>query len=348
MKKLRKGAYCTDLHFGKKSNSQQHNEDCIEYLTWFCNQVKEVGDIDYIGFLGDWNENRSALNIATMNYSYQGAKMLNNLGIPVYFCVGNHDLYHRHTREIHSVIPFQEFSNFILINEPTVLNNIEGRMLMCPFLFPDEYENLLQYTNLPFWAGHFEFKGFLVTGYGLAMPTGPDHTLFKGPNYIASGHFHKRQYGGNVVYIGNCFPMDFGDVDDIDRGLMIYDHIKQDMSFINWKECPKYTKTTLSALLDGDVQIYPNSRVKCIVDIPISFEESSTLKQELTEEYKLREFVSEETREIASAISGTKVDIDTNEVLVYGIDDLVIQMLRNIDTVHVDNELLVKLYQRLK
>lgn len=347
MKKLKKGIFLTDIHFGKKSNSQQHNEDCINYLTWFCKQAKKE-KAEYIGFLGDWNENRSALNVATLNYSYQGAKMLNDLGIPVYFCIGNHDLYHRHTRELHSVIPFQEFSNFILINEPTVITDVYGSMLICPYLFPDEYENLLQYTNLPFWAGHFEFKGFLVTGYGLAMPTGPDHNLFKGPKYIASGHFHKRQFGGNVVYIGNCFPMDFGDVDDIERGLMIYDHKDQEMSFLNWEDCPKYTKIALSTLLDGDTQIYPNSRVKCIVDIPISFEESNILRQQLTEEYQLREFVSEETREIAAAISGTIVNIDNDSVSVNSIDDLVIQMLKSIEVVNIDNDLLIEQYLRLK
>lgn len=347
MKKLKKGMYMSDIHFGKKSNSEQHNKDCLNYISWFCEQVKEEKP-DYIGFLGDWNENRSALNVATLNFSYQGARMLNNLGIPVYFCIGNHDLYHRHTREIHSVIPFQEFSNFILINEPTIINEVYGSMLMCPYLFHDEYENLLQYTNLPFWAGHFEFKGFLVTGYGLAMPTGPDHTLFAGPKYIASGHFHKRQYGGNVVYIGNCFPMDFGDIDDNDRGLMIYDHKEQAMSFINWEDCPKYTKTTLSDILDGNVDIFPDSRVKCVIDVPISFEESSTLKYQLTDQFKLREFVTEETREIAEAISDTKIDIDPNELIIDGIDDLVIQMLKGIDTAHIDNNLLIQQYQRLK
>jgi DNA repair exonuclease SbcCD nuclease subunit len=347
MKKLKKGIFCSDIHFGKKSNSEQHNQDCLDYLTWFCNQVKNIKDIDYIGFLGDWNENRSALNIATLNYSYQGAKMLNNLGLPVFFCIGNHDLYHRHTREIHSIIPFQEFSNFAIINEPTVFSDVEGKMLVCPYLFHDEYEQLLQYTNIPFWAGHFEFKGFIVTGYNIAMPTGPDHTLFKGPKYIASGHFHKRQYGGNVVYIGNCFPMDFGDIDDNQRGLMIYDHSKQKMSFMDWPECPKYIKTTLTALLDGKVIIPPNSRVKCVMDIPISFEESTSLKNELTETFNLREFVSEEAREVAEAISGTIIN-DKDNIIISSIDELIIQMLNSIDVANIDNDLLIEQYRKLK
>lgn len=74
MTKLKKGAYFTDIHFGKKQNSEVHNQDCLDFIDWFCEQVKKDPEIDYIAFLGDWNENRSALNIATVNYSHRGIK----------------------------------------------------------------------------------------------------------------------------------------------------------------------------------------------------------------------------------------------------------------------------------
>jgi predicted MPP superfamily phosphohydrolase len=164
MRTLKKGAFFTDIHFGKKANSNLHNEDCRRFINWFCEQVRKDPDIDYVGFLGDWNENRSALNVATLNHSYQGAKMLDHLGLPIFFVIGNHDLYHRHTRDIHSVVPFNEFRNFTIIEEPTIIDKIEGRALFCPFLFHEEYPQLTKYLNIPFWAGHFEFKGYVVTG----------------------------------------------------------------------------------------------------------------------------------------------------------------------------------------
>ena len=348
MKKLTKGAFATDIHFGKKSNSQQHNEDCINYLRWFCEQVEQEGDIDYIGFLGDWNENRSALNVATLNYSYHGAKLINNLGLPVYFCVGNHDLYHRHTREIHSVIPFQEFSNFIVINEPTVINEIEGKALFSPYLFHDEYPTLAKYTKLPFWAGHFEFKGFVVTGYSMTMPTGPDHTLYQGPTHIISGHFHKRQTGDNIVYMGNTFPMDFSDAGDTERGMMIYDHTKQEMKFNNWTDCPKYIKTSVSRLLDGKTKMPVNARVKCLLDIPLTFEEINELKTSFVTTYNLRDFATEEPIEIVEALTATELLTEVGDIAIDGIDELVIQMLQSIDTKHIDNSLLIDQYRRLK
>lgn len=339
----------SDVHFGKKANSQLHNEDCLRFIKWFCEQVKSDPEIDYIAFLGDWNENRSALNIATLNMSYQAAKMVNKLGLPVYFVIGNHDLYYRNSRELHSVIPFAEFKNFVLIEEPTVIEEIHGKVLFVPFLFPEEYPALSQYQSVPFWAGHFEFQGFEVTGYGMRMPTGPNHKDFTGPKYIASGHFHKRQIFDNVVFIGNAFPMDFGDAGDVNRGMMTYNNATQEMLFENWDDCPKYVSVDLSDLLNGNVKMYTDARVKCICDIQINFEESTVIKDEFTKKYKLREFVLEESVHIQEALEGAGADIDwKDDGKKATTDELVNTMLMGIDSDHIDNNMLSGIYIGLR
>ena len=345
---LRKGAFFTDIHFGKKANSRTHNQDCLNFIEWFCQQVREDPDIDYIGFLGDWNENRSSINIDTLGYSYHGAKALNQLGLPVYFVVGNHDLYHRHNREIHSIVPFEEFRNFEVINEPTIVDRIEGGALFCPYLFHDEYPGIIKHLTLPFWAGHFEFKGFRITNYGIPMPTGPNPDDFVGPEIIVSGHFHKRQADNNIVYMGNTFPMDFGDAGDTARGMMVMDHDSGEMSFFDWEACPKYIKTSLSALLEGECELQQNARVRCVIDIPVNFEESNYLRQKYSEKYGLREFAMEEAREIHEALSETEDAIDWESHDISSIDDLVHEMLTNIKSEHIDNALLVQLYRDLK
>jgi DNA repair exonuclease SbcCD nuclease subunit len=348
-KKLKRGAYMTDIHFGKKANSQQHNEDCLKFIDWFCDQVKKDGKIDYVAFLGDWNENRSALNIATLNYSYQGAKKLDALGVPVYFVVGNHDLYQRHTRDVHSIIHFQEFKNFILIDQPTVVKSIENEALFVPYLFHDEYPSLTKYLSMPYWAGHFEFKGFEVTGYGMILPVGPDPKDFKGPKHIISGHFHKRQANDNVIYMGNAFPMDFGDAGDSGRGMMVFDHVKQEPVWTDWVECPMYIKTVLSDVLDGKIVLPTEARVKCLVDLGISFEESNYLRKHYTEKAKLREFVLEESPEITAAITDTEVkSVDMSKYdKLSTVDDLVRQMLTDVESDHIDNQMLIQIYTNL-
>lgn len=344
-KKLIKGAIFTDLHVGAKSNSQQHNEDCVRYIEWFCANVRDDPEIDHIIFAGDWHEVRSAINVFTLKYSYEIATKVNDLGLPVYFIIGNHDLYHRNNRDIYSVVPFHEFDNFHIIHEPTVFKHIGNGVLMCPYMFHEEYTELVKYNHIPFWVGHFEFKGFVVTGYNITMKTGPEHTDFGKPEHIISGHFHKRQHGGNVTYIGNTFPTSFADAGDTERGMMVFDHKAGEMEFFDWKECPKYITGNLSDIVNEDVKIYPQARVKCVADVPLTYEESLEIKATFIEKYDLREFTIEESSEIQEALSETETDVDEKELGT--VDEMVVEMLDDIESEHIDNSLLQKIYQEL-
>ena len=345
---LKIGAYCTDIHFGKKSNSPLHNQDCLDYIDWFCDYVKQHGFIDYVAFLGDWYENRSAINISTLNYSFKGAHKLNNLGLPVFFVVGNHDLYYRNTRDIHSIALFEHLNNFIIIDQPLITDKIYDSAFFSPYLFHQEYKKLNQYLNIPFWAGHFEFRGFVATNSGFEMPTGPNPLDFIGPTHIISGHFHKRQSNKNIIYMGNTFPMDFGDAGDSDRGLMIYNHTNNNYDFINWTDCPTYSKITLSQLLDGNINLSKNSRVQCIVDQQITFDEHSELKQIFTTKYNLREFSLQETHHIKQALINTQTNIDWNSTNLTNINELILQLLKQIDTKNIKNDQLIDIYNGLK
>jgi len=320
----------------------------LDFIDWLCTIIANDPSIDNILFLGDWFENRSNINVLTLIRSYQGMKKLNDIGLPIFFVVGNHDLYHRDNRSISSVLPFNEFNNVTVIDTPTRIEHIGNGILMCPFLFHDEYPQLVQYLDLETWWGHFEFKDFIVTGYNIVLQSGPDHKDFKGPTYIVSGHFHKRQAKDNTVYLGNTFPTSFSDAGDKDRGCMTYDHTTKEMFFYNWEECPQYIKTTLSNILDEKILMPPKSRVKCTMDIPLSFEESTAVHQTILEKHKLREFILEEPYEITSALSDTLSDINAEQIQLSNVDDLVLQMLNEIKSDHIDNNMLVQIYRELK
>lgn len=342
-KKLHKSASSTDHHWGARGNSEQHNQDCLEYIDWFCSEAIKH-KVDHINLLGDWFEHRSALNISTLHYAYMGAKKLNDLNIPIYLIVGNHDLYQRHTRDIYSTVFFKEFSNFIIIDEPTIVDEIESNPLYCPFLFHDEYKELSKYRNTPVWWGHFEFQGFIVTGNTIKMQSGPNPDDFDGPTYIFSGHFHKRQTSKNITYIGNTFPTNFSDANDNDRGMMIFDYNTQDPTFINWEDCPKFIKTNLSSIIDGDIALPSKARVKCLMDIPLSYEEHSSLKQTMMNEYNLREFTLEEEAN-TNLTEFDENDEQNNQM--ESIDELIVRMLGDVNAPKIDNNKLIQQYQLL-
>ena len=40
---FKKAAVFTDIHFGLKSNSKVHNDDCEEFVDWYIEQAKKEG-----------------------------------------------------------------------------------------------------------------------------------------------------------------------------------------------------------------------------------------------------------------------------------------------------------------
>lgn len=289
--KITKLAMWTDIHFGARNNSDQHNLDNLEYIDWFIEKVKQE-KASHIAFLGDFFENRNAINVRTLHYGMLACRKLNEIGIPVIFIIGNHDLYHRGNREIFSTDMFKDLHNFYLVDQPEELNK---DFFVTPFLFKDEYPNLSgQINSHKYVLGHFEFRDFVVTGADRKMEHGPDANLFEGPKFIFSGHFHKRQANKNIIYIGNTFPTNYGDAGDKERGCAFLDTSNDDVYFYDWDAAPLFFKTRLSLVLAGEMDFPPKSRVRCLLDVDIGYSDVQGLREEMIETLQLREFSVEE------------------------------------------------------
>ena len=349
MKKLLKGLLFTDIHWGKKQNSDTHNQNCLDFIKFVIEHITNDPIIDHVIFMGDWFDNRNTVNVSTLNYAHLGAQMLNELGIPIFFIIGNHDLYTRVHRKVYSTIMYHDLTNFNVISEPTVIKHIGKGALLCPYLFHHEYNILNDYKKIPNYYGHFEFEGFVITGYNITMQNGPKHTLYSEPKHIFSGHFHKRQANDNIIYIGNTFPMDYSDANDNNRGFAIHDHTTDDIKFYNWEDCPKYISTKLSSILDGSVTLTKGSNVKCYADVEVTYEEVIKLRKFYNKTHNLQEFTIEEREDNDYTDIGTIEDESIlDEGKPYNIDDVIIKMLREIDTPQIDNNLLIEIYQSIE
>lgn len=343
-------ALFTDIHFGRKNNSDQHNQDCIDYIKWFLSQCEEQ-NVDAIMFLGDWNEHRTSINGRTLWYSYHAAKLLVDSGLPVFIIVGNHDLQNTNTRDIFSTKYFEQFDHFHVIDRPTLISDLgknkDKKIMMFPYLFENEYKDLNSFSDVKVWMGHFEFKGFVVTGENRVMEHGPEHTSFKDVHRIFSGHFHKRQIKDNVVYIGNVFPADYGDANDFKRGMAIYNIDSDDLKFIDWDNCPKYINTNLSKMIKSPQKVlYNGARVKCTIDKDISFQQSKDIKKMFKDKFDLRELeLIEEVEDYESEdddISLSKEDFKNNST-----NELVLKLLNEAKLEKLKNGQLVKIYKEL-
>jgi DNA repair exonuclease SbcCD nuclease subunit len=344
-KKLNKAACFTDIHWGRKNNSELHNQDCLNFIRWFCEQAVS-NDADHIIFLGDWFEHRAAINGMTLDYAYTGAQALSDTGLPVYFLVGNHDLYYRTTRDVYSTRFFDSLG-FNVIREPIVHEECGPKgSLFSPYLFEKEYPELLAYGDIPIWWGHFEFKGFVVTGDTRKMEHGPDPSDFLKPKRIFSGHFHKRQTSRNITYIGNVFPADFSDANDTERGMMLYTYEPEEIEYIDWPDCPTYIKTSLSVMAKKpDKVLRKDATVNCVVDLDIDYKQSLKLREKLVKKYGLRELTLQESPELKDALENTEILEELDQLDT--VDARVKLMLGKVETTNIKKDKLISIYEEL-
>jgi DNA repair exonuclease SbcCD nuclease subunit len=342
---IKKIGMFTDIHFGARNNSDLHNLDNLEYIDWFIGMCKKE-KVDCIAFLGDFFENRNAINVRTMKHATEACRRLNAVGVPIIWIVGNHDLYHRANRTIFSTDMFSDLANFLVVSEPM---KITKDIFAAPYLFKDEYPTLVKDINsYPYVMGHFEFRDFVVTGADRKMEHGPDADDFSKPKHIFSGHFHKRQANKNIIYIGNTFPTNFGDAGDKERGCCMFDVVKDDVWFHDWENAPLFFKTRLSRVLEGDCAFPPRSRVRCLLDMDIGYSDVQALREEMLTGLQLREFSVEEDLTARKELLSEGLELE-GEIDLTSLDNTVRKLITEgvAPSPTIDPQTLIKLYEEL-
>ena len=213
---FQKAIVFTDIHFGLKSNSVLHNQDCSAFVDWIIDTAKQHG-CETGMFLGDWHHHRASINLQTLNFSLQALERLSRAFSQFFFIPGNHDLYYRDRRDIHSAAWARHIPNIHICNDWFQ----EGDVVIAPWLVGDDHRRIQKLSGR-YMFGHFELPHFKMN----AMVEMPDHgeiqtEHFGGFDRVFSGHFHLRQHKHNVTYIGNAFPHNFSDTGDDRRGCMI-------------------------------------------------------------------------------------------------------------------------------
>ena len=333
---FKKVACFTDIHFGLKSNSHTHNQDCEDFVDWYIQVAKEEG-CDTGIFMGDWHHNRNSLNITTMDYSLRALEKLGQSFDNFYFFPGNHDLYYKDKRDIHSV----EFGKYIpgitVVHEPTTV----GSVTLCPWLVGDEWKNIGK-KKAKYIFGHFELPHFFMN----AMVQMPDHgeiqlDAFESYELGFSGHFHKRQRKGNMIYIGNAFPHNYADAWDDERGMMILEWGGQP-EYRTWPKQPTFRTVKLSQLIDEqDTIIQDKVHLRVSLDIDITYEEASFIKEEFMSKHNIREMtLIPEKKEV-------EINTDINVQAFESVDQIVSNQLVSIQSDTYNVNTLLAIYNSL-
>jgi DNA repair exonuclease SbcCD nuclease subunit len=335
---FKKVACFTDIHFGLRNNSRQHNTDCEEFVLWFIKEAKKAKCETCI-FLGDWHQHRASINVSTMNYTMSNLEFLSKAFTNVFVIMGNHDLFYRDKREINSVAFGSLYDNVHIVDN--ILT--EGDVSIVPWLVQDEWREMPNIES-KYMFGHFELGGFQMNQL-ISMPDtgGLQKTHFRNQEYVFSGHFHNRQQQKNVIYMGNAFPHNYSDTWQDDRGMMILEW-GGEPQYIAWPNAPSFKTINLSKLIDDpEKYLKPKTYIRVTLDVDISYEEATHIKQVFTEKYKLREIVLMPQREDEHA-----EDWSVNDGTIFeSVDQIVLKELTAIKSSHISNQKLIDIYNEL-
>ena len=335
---FKKVAVCTDIHFGNKSNSTTHNQDCEDFVDWFIDTAHK-NNCETCLFLGDWHHQRASINVHTLNYSLRSLEKLGKSFEKFYFITGNHDLYYRDRRDLNSVEFASRFPGISIVNQ--IVN--EGNVAIVPWLVGDDFKKINK-LKVKYIFGHFELPHFYMN----AMVQMPDHGELYADDmsqaeYVFSGHFHKRQQQKNVIYIGNCFPHNYADAWDDERGMMMLEW-DGEPEFVSWPDAPSYKTLKLSQLLENPTQ-YLDSKTyaRVTMDIDISYEEANFIKETFTKDHNVRELSllpNKEKQDLDIIDEDIELNFDS-------IDSIVIDQLSNIESEHYNPQTLLEIYRNI-
>lgn len=331
----------TDIHFGLNRDSDDHNINCLKFIDWMIEEAQS-NNVDTCIFMGDYFHCRSTINTKTMDYGYQGMRKLSNGFNHVIMIVGNHDMTFKNNRSVHSLHLATVFDNITVIDDITDIKDCT----FVPFLVQDEWKELKN-KNPKYYFGHFELPGYKLN----SLVEMPDHGKETDEMFhcdtLFSGHFHKRQMklldnGSKIIYIGNCFPHNFGDAWDDARGCVLLEWDKKPI-FKNWPNAPKYRTANISDILeDPTYYLGTNISVKATLDVELTVDELIFIKETYSKYYNLKDF-----NIIQSSNTTTLVELEGAELQAESVDTIVAEQINNIDSNTLEKSLLLEIYNSL-
>ena len=333
---FKKVAAFTDLHLGLKGNSPVHNKDCEDFIDWFIENAQREG-CDTCIFLGDYHHNRNTINLTTLDVSIRCLEKLGAAFEQFFWFPGNHDLFYKDKRDVHSSSFGKHIPGVTIVNKVTT----KGDVTLVPWLVNEEWKGISKIKS-KYMFGHFELPLFFMN----AMVQMPDHSElqsshFTHQDYVFSGHFHKRQQKSNMIYIGNAFPHNYADAWDDERGMMVMEWGGQP-EYFSWPDQPTFRTTKLSTLIDeADTLIKPKQHLRVSLDIDITYEEASFIKENFMKNYDIREMTLITERKDAEI--NTNIDIQAFE----SVDQIVANQIVSIESDTYNKNTLLDIYNSL-
>ncbi len=274
----------SDIHIGVHQNNALWHDVVINWASWLKKELVKKGIKDIV-ISGDLFHYRDEIAVNTIQVTTKILTMWKNFNIVL--LVGNHDSYYKDRVDVNSLSILSGWDNITVFSTLEQVESFGKKISFCPWGV--RAEELIQ-SDIMF--GHFEIQSFKMNQYKVCTEGIKSRDLLKNSPLVITGHFHlrdERKYkDGTILYLGNPFQMDFGDVDGV-KGYYILDIKNSDYKFYENKLSPQHKKIYLSKLVkypgitDEVKEMFSNNIVKFIIDKHISPDEIDLLLSKFSE-----------------------------------------------------------------
>jgi DNA repair exonuclease SbcCD nuclease subunit len=270
----------SDIHVGVHQNSNQWHDITLNWATWLREELR-AKNIKDIVISGDFFHYRDEIAVNTIHFATQVLSLWKDFNIIM--VVGNHDAYYKDRCDVNSLSILDGWSNITVISALTTSDIFGKTVTFCPW--GCDIDDMPK-SDVVF--GHFEIQNFKQNSFKICSTGIRSADLLQKCGLIISGHFHIRDEriydAGRILYLGNPFQMDFGDIDS-DKGYYILDFNTLQYEFTENTLSPRHKKIYLSELVrQGTItekvkQEFSNNFIKFIVDKNVSPDEIDIILQ---------------------------------------------------------------------
>ena len=260
------------------------HETTLKWASWLKKELSAKGITDII-IPGDLFHYRDEIAVNTIHVVTEVLNIWKSFNILI--LVGNHDAYYKDKSDVNSLSIISGWENITVVSEPTQIECFNRKFMICPW---GTSVSEMKKSDIIF--GHFEIQSFKFNQHKICEEGINSSELLKKTPLVITGHFHlreERKYKkGTILYVGNPFQMDFGDVYST-KGYYVLDLVTSDYTFHENNISPTHQKVKLSELVETKTinkqvrDTFRNNIVKLIVDLNVASDDMDILLKKFLE-----------------------------------------------------------------